>query len=196
MTTTIDKQAQTMIEGITALDWHGQITSDAEQKTAAEFLSSLKTNSKELEKRKRAILDPLNQSRTATFELFKPAETKIEALEKSVKDAILQYHNRKEAETQKQVDRIEHDGRTKLETKMSKLAGVDQPQTDLGGAQIKLGAAKVVVVDPLLVPQVYLYEPEVIDAIRKCIARDVKAGLPIPTGVRMEREKVVAGIAG
>jgi hypothetical protein len=46
MTTTLDKPTKTLLNGVTALDWSGTITSDGEQRQAALVLSSVKTNAK------------------------------------------------------------------------------------------------------------------------------------------------------
>jgi hypothetical protein len=196
MTTTLDKPTKTLLNGVTALDWSGTITSDGEQRQAALVLSSVKTNAKAVENSKKAITKPMNDALVATRLLFKPAEDKLESMEKTIKAAMLAYVELREAVAQAEMDRIERDGRTKVSTKMAKLAQVDTPDTDLGTAQVKYGKAQVVVVDPLLVPQAYLYDPTVIDAIRKAIQKDIDAGMEVPSGIRMERKRIVAGFAG
>lgn len=199
MTNVIDKQAQTMIEGITALDWTSSITNATEQKSAASVLSSVKANSKELKAKKEAITKPLNAALKEIRAQFKPAEDRIASIEQAIKSAMLQYHEAEDAKTQKQIDRIESDGRTKLETKMSKLAAVDQPQTDLGGAQIKYGPVKVRIDDPLLLIQDHpslLTNERVLEALRITLAAEIKEGGRVPNGAELYREKLVAGIAG
>lgn len=196
----IDKKAQTMIEGIAALDWHGTIDTEDEQKSAAQFLSGIKAEAKVLKTKKEAITKPLNAALKEVRNQFKPAEERIEHIEQTIKAAMLEYHDKQEVFAQQKVAAIESrvkpgKGNLSLESAMGRLADVDQPETNMQGAQIKYGPEKVVVIDPLLVPQMYLYDPEVIDAIRKVIARDIKAGAPVPVGVKMVREKLVAGIA-
>jgi hypothetical protein len=198
MTTTIDKQAQTMIEGITALDWHAAITTDREQKAAAKFLSGVKAEAKSLKAKKEAITKPLNAALKEIRAQFKPAEDRIADIEGSIKSAMLRYHEIRDAEAQGYIDRIERDGRTKIETKMAKLAGVDQPQTDLGGAQIKYGPTKVRITNALLLIQDHpsiLTSERVLEALRLELSTELKDGGRVPHGAELYRERLVAGIA-
>jgi hypothetical protein len=196
MTTTLDKPTKTLLSGVTALDWSGTITTDGEQRQAALVLQSVKTNAKALKATKEALTKPANETLRNIRALFKPAEEKLGVMEVSIKSAMLAYVERREAEAQAEMDRIERDGRTKVATKMARLAQVDTPDTDLGTAQVKYGKNMAVIVDPTWVPVEYLYRHDVVDAIRKEIQKDIDAGVEVPSGVRMERKRIVAGFAG
>lgn len=192
---TVPADVSALIDAAKTTDTNITITNDLEQKNVAQLLSKIKADSKSLSTKKSAILSPLNKAVKEIRLQFKPAEDQLTSAETACKSAILKYHTEQEAIAQAQITKIENDNRTKIETKMQRLVEVDKPETSMAGAQIKYGPAKVVVIDPLLVPQMYLYEPETIDAIRKCIARDIKAGAAVPAGVKMVREKLVAGIS-
>jgi hypothetical protein len=137
----------------------------------------------------------MNDALVATRLLFKPAEDKLESMEKTIKAAMLAYVEQREAEAQAEMDRIERDGRTKVETKMAKLAQVDTPDTDLGMAQVKYTPERVQIVDPTWLPIEYLYRHDVVEALRKEVQRDVTAGVECPHGAKLVRNRVVAGIS-
>lgn len=199
MTTIIDKDAVTMIHAVNGLEWAGPITSDDHQQTSADFLSSIKANAKELKRKKEAITVPLNAALKEVRAQFKPAEDKLASIEGAIKTALLEYHGDKEAAAAAEIKRIQQyldAGHTSLQATMSRLAGIDQPQNDLGGAVIKFSPEKVRIIDPNFLPSHYLYEPEVLEALRKVVSRDIKAGQPCPPGAELYRDKIVAGIAG
>lgn len=195
----IDDSAKTMIEGVKALEWSGKIKNDEQQQAAADLLASVKANAKDLTEKKEAITGPLNAALKEVRKQFKPAEVKLADLEAGLKAAILQYYERQEAVTARKIATIEKKtdaGLMRMDTAMNKLANIDAPKADLGGAQIKEGPEKVRIVDPFFLPPDYLYDPEVIEALRKVVTRDWKAGKPLPKGAVLYREKLVAGIAG
>lgn len=200
----IDTKARTLIEGITALDWAGPITTDDEQAAAARGLASLKANAKELKAKKEAITKPLNAALKEVRSQFKPAEERLESLESLIKAGLLAYHNAQEAEAQAKIDAIAKrtgPGRGKLNvaTAMAKLADIEPPKTDLAGATIKQGPRKLRITDVnALVAGMpnLLQAPEIQEAIRKHLTGVLNLDGPLPAGVEVYREKVVAGIAG
>jgi hypothetical protein len=199
MTTVIDQQAKTMIEGITALHWSGTINDDAEQGNAAKVLASVKTNAKSLKTKKEAITKPLNAALKEIRAQFKPAEDRLAELETNVKAALLDYHTSKEAAAQAEANRIENDKRYSTKGAMAKLATIDQPRTDLGGAQIKYGPTKIRITNALLLIQDHpsiLTSERVLEALRLELATELKEGSRVPHGAEMYRERLVAGIAG
>lgn len=198
----IDEPSQTLIDGVTALNWTGIITDDSEQKAAAEFLSSVKANAKDLKKKKEAITKPLNASLKEVRELFKPAETQIEDIEQAIKKAMLEYHDKMAAIAQQQIDAIENRvrpgrGNLSLETAMGRLADVDQPETAMQGAQIKYSPEKVRITNALLLVQDHpslLMSERVLEALRMEVAAEIKAGGRLPKGAELYRDKLVAGL--
>ncbi len=193
--TTIDPQTQTYINDLAALEWDGAIKDDHDQNNAAAVLSSVKSNTKDLKAKKEAITKPLNAALKEIRSQFKPAEDKLANLESGIKAALLKYHERQEAAAQAEIDRIERDKRTKLETKMDKLSHVEQPRSSMPGAVVKLGPERVQIVDPTWLPMDYLYRESVLEALRKEVQKDVSAGATAPHGAKLVRERQVAGLA-
>ncbi len=193
--TTIDKQTQTYIKDLAALDWNGVIKDEHDQANAAQTLASVKSSAKDLKAKKEAITKPLNVALKEIRSQFKPAEDKQTSLETGITADLLEYHERKEAEAQAEVDRIERDKRTKLETKMDKLSHVEQPRSSMPGAVVKLGPERVQIVDPTWLPMDYLYRESVLEALRKEVQKDVSAGVTVPHGAKLVRERQVAGLA-
>lgn len=205
MSNVIDTQTKTLINEVVSFSPTTTIDDDGQLKLAATLLTTVKTHTKELTAKKKAIVGPLNASLKEIKALFKPAEDHLVAIEKSIKDAMLTYHNQKEAAARKEAERIARridKGTMKVETGIAKLAGIDQAdnniQTEGGSAQFRQGPEKVRVVNsPILVaarPSL-LYRERVIEALRMEVLADIKAGVPVPDGVEVYREKVVAGIS-
>lgn len=196
-TNTIATEDKQLIEEISALKPLKKIENDKQQQMGADLLAVVKTNAKALDARKKAITQPLNAALKEVRAQFKPAEDQLAQIESTVKTLLLDYHERQEAAAQAEIDRIENDKRYTTKTAMAKLANIDTPDTDLGGAQIKYGPMKVRITDPAKLPTKYFHDPDVMEALRKAVAKDIRDhNAPVPTGAETYREKVVAGIAG
>ncbi len=181
------------------------VNDELELRNAANILTLVKANAKELKAKKKAIIDPLKQAMDEVKSLFKEPEEQLAKAEVTIKDAMLAFHEAKAAEAQKKIEQINgrlERGTMKVETGIAKLAGVDQAetnlQTDNGGVQFRQGQQKVKVTDVsklIAVRPELLNRERVLEALRMEIAADIKAGAPVPDGVEVYREKIVAGMA-
>ena len=181
------------------------VNDELELKHAANVLVLVKSNAKELKAKKKAIVDPLKQAMDEVKSLFKEPEEKLAKAEATIKDAMLVFHEAKDAEAQKKIDQINgrlERGTMKVETGIAKLANVDQAETNLqtenGGVQFRQGQEKVRVTNASMLVSArptLLYRERVLEALRMEIAADIKAGAPVPDGVEVYREKIVAGMA-
>lgn len=184
------------------------IENDDDLKAATDLLSAIKTKGKLLTAKKSAILGPIKKAVDEIKDLFKTPEERLAAAESAVKDAMLAYHEKKDAAAQKQIESIENRigpgrGKLKVETAMAQLAAVDQADTNIrtanGGAQFRQGPEKVRITDVRLLIEWHgkdlLNRPRVLEALRLEITADVKAGAPVPEGAEVYREKIVAGMA-
>jgi SpoU rRNA methylase family enzyme len=181
------------------------ITTDDDLRDATKLLTNVKALAKQLKAKKSAILDPLKEAMKQTKDLFKPAEDELSSIEQTVKQLMVTYHSEREAAAAKQAASIERrmdKGTMKVETGMAKLANLDQPdatvQTEGGSAQFREGPQKVRVLDPAALVAArpsLLTRERVMEALRLEVAAEIKAGAPIPEGVEVYRDKVVAGIA-
>lgn len=181
------------------------ISDDDQLKSASSMLGEIKTISKELNVSKKAITDPLNTALKEVRALFKMPEDNLANAEKIVKAAILAYHEIQDAAAQKEIAKIENRvgegrGHIRTETAMAKLANVEQPETNLGGAQVKYGSEKIRITDvhKLIAWRPGMLENErVMEALRLELQADFRAGIlgDETAGIEVYREKLVAGIA-
>lgn len=201
--TQIDTDTKTLIEGITALDTQVVIKTDEDLKFAVTMLSSVKSNAKELKVKKNLAIYPLKESIKEINSWFKPAEDHLAGIEDSIKTVMLEYHNAVEEKARKATERIERkldDGSMSVEKGITKLAGIDQAdsniQTANGGVQFRQSAEKVRITDVNeligMRPSLLLRE-RVLEALRMEVLADVKAGVKCPGGAEVYRDKVVAG---
>ncbi len=203
---TIDKQTKSLIEGITSLNPVETVKSDDDLKIATGMLANVKSNVKQIKAKKKAALDPLKASIKEINSWFKPAEDRLSEIEKSIKDAMLVYHDAKEAAARKEAERIERrldKGTMRVDTGIAKLAGIDQADsnvhTENGSAQFRQSADKVRITDVRALVETLpelLSRPRVLEAIRLEVAADYKLSTVIPPGVDVYREKIVAGATG
>lgn len=181
------------------------VNDEVELKKAANVLTLVKASSKELKAKKKAILDPLNQAIGEIKTLFKEPEEQLTRAEATLKDAMLAYHESQAEAARKKIDRINgrlERGTMKVATGMAKLAGIDQAESNIftenGGVQFRHSSEKVRItsVDDLLSARPDLLQRKrVVEALRMELAADIKAGIPVPNGAEVYRDKVVAGIA-
>lgn len=178
------------------------IRNDAEQKDAAGLLADIRSKRKELNTKKKAIIDPLNTAVKEVRNLFRGPEEQLSDAELVVKDAMLAYHEAQEAEAQRKIAQVQgrlERGTMKVETGIAKLAGIDQAESHLntenGSVQFRNGPEKVRItnVDDLLSARPDLLQRErVMEALRLELAADIKAGVPVPNGAEVYREKTAA----
>ncbi len=181
------------------------INNDAEQKDAASLLTMVKGKSKELKAKKKSILDPLSAAVKEIKSLFDDPEKRLAEAEASIKDAMLAFHEVKDAEAQKKIDQINgrlERGTMKVETGVAKLSGIDQAETNLqtenGGVQIRQGQEKLRVIDAAKLIAAYpeiLQTERVLEALRMEAAAIYKKGVYVLPGTEVYREKVIAGMS-
>lgn len=180
-----------------------EVTDDEQLKTASAMLADVKTISKDLTTAKKAILDPLTKAAKEVRALFKLPEDNVATAEKAVKAAILAYHEAQDAIAQAEIAKIENrtkagKGNYSVATAMQKLANVDQAETNMGGAQIKLGPQRVRITDviELIGGRLDLLNtPRVMEAVRLELQAEINNGGDVPKGAELYREKLVAGYA-
>jgi hypothetical protein len=182
------------------------VEDDTQLKGASSMLGEVKTIAKELKASKEAITKPLNAALKEVRDLFRVSESNLADAEKVLKGAILAYHDAQKAIADKEVQKIENRmgegrGHIRTETAMAKLANVEQPETNLaganGGAQIKMGPAKVRITNALLLIQDHpsiLQSERVLEALRMELQAEVRMGGRVPQGAEIYQERLVAGV--
>jgi hypothetical protein len=175
----IDKKEIAVVETEvkTVYDLALQVTiSDEESlKQAIDVLSRIKKAGKMVESREEAIKRPLLDSISSLRDLFKPMTTKFKDAETLIKNKILAYNMKIEAEAAKEKARIEarvEKGTMKAETAATKMATINEPQKSVSGSVGKIQTRivrKVEIVDETLIPREYLIpdRPRITDAVLK-----------------------------
>lgn len=178
------------------------IKTDQEQEQAAALLGGVKEHLSRLTAKEKAIIDPLNQSIKEVRELFKPAKARMEEVEASVKVALVDYHVKRDTQSTRKAEAIEADleaGKLTIEQATVKLGKIGQPDTTIqtvnGTVQFRQTPEKVRIVNPMILPPEYFSRPDVMEALRKEIDKDRKAGIPVPDGAEVYRDTIVAGVA-
>lgn len=179
------------------------IESDDQLQYASDELGEVKKLSKELDATKKSITQPLNAALKEIRALFAVPESNLKEAETVLKHGILQYHELKDTAAQAEIEKIENrikpgKGNLSITSGMQRLADVDQAETNLGGAQVRLGAEKVRITDALALIQDHpsiLISERVLEALRIELAAEIKMGGRVPAGAELYREKLVAGIA-
>jgi len=175
----IDKKEIAVVETEvkTVYDLALQVTiSDEESlKQAIDVLSRIKKAGKMVESREEAIKRPLLDSISSLRDLFKPMTTKFKDAETLIKNKILAYNMKIEAEAAEKKARIEarvEKGTMKAETAATKMATINEPQKSVSGSVGKIQTRivrKVEIVDETLIPREYLIpdKPRITDAVLK-----------------------------
>lgn len=109
-----------------------EITDDASMAIASDLRSKIKQYERAMAKEKKDWLDPINLLRNKVFAVFKPFESQVNTALKAVDSKIIDYQNHKEAEAQKEAERLQkrvERGTLKPETALRKMGEVDTPDT-------------------------------------------------------------------
>lgn len=174
-----------------------KIRKEADLQNATELLTKIKSTSREIEKRRKEITQPLNLALKSINDLFREPGDKLKDAEAVIKSAILDYHERIEARAAKKINKIEDQvdsGELEMSDAMDKLSNVKQgPQqinTESGGAHFQ-GRKKISIVDVSKLPPKYFLRESVLEALRLEVSKDIKSGLPMPDGAEYITEKTV-----
>ena len=176
-----------------------KIRKEADLEIATELLSQIKTTLKEVEKKRKTITQPLNLALKNINSLFKEPADKLKDAEGVLKTAILDYQERIEKRAEKRIGKIEDQvdsGDLEMSDAMDKLSnvnqGFNQVNTESGGVHFQV-RKNIKIEDVSKLPPKYFLRDSVLEALRKEVSADVKAGIPIPDGaIWVEEKSVVA----
>lgn len=192
----IDKKeiavVETEIKTVYDLALQVTINDDESLKNAVDVLSRIKKAGKMVESREEAIKRPLLDSISSLRDLFKPMTTKFKDAETLIKNKILAYNMKIEAEAAKkkaQIDARVEKGTMKAETAAGKLATINEPQKSVSGSVGKIQTRiirKVEIVDESLLPREYLMPDKI--KIQDAV---LKQNISVP-GTQIVEEKQLA----
>jgi DNA anti-recombination protein RmuC len=173
------------------------IDSQESLEQASDILSQIKTSTKEVEKRRKEITDPLNAALKSANALFKPLTEDLKTAERCIKDKMLDYTNEIEAKAAAEAAKLEarvERGTMRTDTAMRKMDELETVGSSVQGAKgnVQFRIVRVVkIVDPTKIPLKYLTNEKVLDAIRAAVRTDVLNGTLVE-GVEIAEEKQVA----
>lgn len=175
------------------------IRSDKDLNEATVTLSDIKRTAKDIEKRRKAITDPLNASLKEINAMFKDPLTSLKVAEDLIKAAMIKYQTMLENRAEKKAKVIEDavdNGDMQMDDAMGKLSGIKQAPTsvasDNGSAAFRT-IKKIRITDPGSLPASYFMRERVLEALRIEVEDDVKRkGMPVPTGAEEYEERQVA----
>lgn len=159
---------------------------------ANEALGNIKRMSKNIKEQKDPIIKDLNASLKRIRELFKPAETRLDEAERKIKAAIIDYSEREAAKAAKKAAKIEEkldNEEITSEQALKRLEKVEAPTNSFvtKGAQTTIRVTKdIKIIDVASLPAQYFLRPDVVEALRKEVKKDVlRNGLPLPAGAEI-----------
>mgnify|MGYP001292038927 CR=1 FL=1 len=176
-----------------------RIRSDADLNLATEKLAQIKKVYKDIDKRRKSFVDPLNRVVKDINTEFKIPLDRLKAAETLIKDAMVKYQAQVDARAAKKAEKIEaaiDAGEMDVAEGMAKLSTVKQAPTgsnaQSGSASFKV-VKKIKIVDVSLIPTSYFLRERVMEAVRMEVEADVKGkGLPMPAGAEFVEERQVA----
>lgn len=171
-----------------------KIRKDSDLEEASDELKNIKKMIKAVDDKRRSFTDPLNNVIKDINAEFKNPLDRLKDAEKLIKDAMLKYHAQVEARAAKRADKIEDAvdaGEMEVGDAMGKLSNIKQAKTSVGSTSIKT-VTKIRISDASQLPPGYFLRFDVLDALRKEVERDVKAGAPLPSGAEYYQDKQVA----
>lgn len=160
---------------------------------AIDIVSKLKEAGSNIKAKKESITKPLNEALKSTRNLFAPLEEQFERAESIVKQMLLAYKRKVDAEAAAKdaaIAKKVEDGKMTLETaekKLDKVERVDQTtRGNVGEVQVRK-IKKVRITDEAALPRQYLIPDQV------AIRRDALSGIAIP-GVEVYEEETIAAV--
>lgn len=168
---------------------------------ATEQLTGVKTQLKNLKEIRDKYILPMKKAvETLDQELFSPPKIKLEGMERTLKTAMVVYHNRIEAEAKKAEAKIEkklETGKMDMATAINKTAKIEQAPTQAhsaGGGEVRFNIIrKVRLADFSKVPPWVFADQKVIDAmVSVARVRALKEGV---SGFEVYEEKTPAAFS-
>lgn len=169
-----------------------QIISALDMTKATDLLGNIKLALKGVTQKKKEITDPLNLALGKIRELFRPIETSLSTAEIEVKQKMLEYQQKVDAQAKEDLEKIEE----KVSSGEMTFSEANQSATEIQSMPTTVESKKgsvtfkeiqvVKIIDESSIPREYLV-PDMVK-IRKVAL----AGVTIP-GVLVETEKQVAG---
>ena len=166
------------------------IKTDADVSTASDFLFKISQFQKAVEQKKDKYVAPANAIIKEARETYNPIIKSCEAAEELVKDKLVDFDTKRQAEALKKLDKVASklaEGKIDLEKASSMIDGakpVNSYSGDVGAISFRINKV-VVITDDTKIPRKWL-EPNMV-AIRSAVL----AGEVIP-GVEIKEEKIVA----
>ena len=176
-----------------------RIRSEADLNLAGEKLAEIKKMQKEIEKRRKSFVDPLNKVVKDINAEFKNPLDRLKDAESLIKEAMVKYQAQVEARAAKKAEKIEaavDAGDMDMGDAMGKLSNIKQAPTTVAGAggttSFKV-VKKIRITDPSSLPPTYFLRPRVLEALRMEVEDDVKRkGMPVPDGAQEYEDRQVA----
>lgn len=169
------------------------IESAEDYSAAVDIVSKLKEAGSNIKVKKESITKPLNEALKNARNLFAPIEEQFERAEGIVKQKLLTYKRKVDAEAAAKEAAIAQkveDGKMKLETGERKLDEIERVETTtrgkVGEVQVRK-IKKVRIADETALPRQYLIPDQV------AIRRDALSGITIPGVEVYEEETIAAG---
>ncbi|MHB8674645.1 MAG: hypothetical protein ACYDAK_13340 [Candidatus Limnocylindrales bacterium] len=163
---------------------------------ATEVLADTKRAAKKIADEKKKITEPLNTALNAARALFAPFERQLSETEAVLKEAIVSYHDRMEAERVKDAEKIAarvEKGTMRVDTAIEKIEGLGDERTSVHveGGSLKLNKVRKVRCSSIS----HLKENQMISLARNGyivwdhvkVRKDALAGIQIP-GVEVYEE--------
>ncbi len=198
----IDKEVQiATTEAQKISETAGKITirSNKDLDAANEQLIIVKRTGKDIEKRRKAITQPMNQAVKEVNALFAEPADKLKAAESALKEGILKYHDKLEKQAEKRAERVEAQvdaGELGVADGIGKISSIKQApssmQSSEGTSSVKT-VRKIRIINPAELPASYFMRPRVIEALRMEVEEDVKRkGMEVPAGAEAYEDKQLA----
>lgn len=176
-----------------------KIRSEADLGVAADKLAEIKKMTREIDKRRKSFVDPLNGVVKDINAQFKNPLDRLKDAEGLIKTAMVKYQAQLEARAAKKAEKIEtavDNGEMEMGDAMGKLSNIKQAPDMVrgsGGTTSFRVVKKVRITDPSSLPPTYFLRPRVLEALRMEVEDDVKRkGLPLPAGAEEYEDRQVA----
>lgn len=178
------RREATEVNELLTISKHIKIEAPETEQAVSKMLEEIVERAKKLDKEKKEATQPLMKSLDKIRSWFKPTETALAQVERTLKDAVLDYRRRLRLQAEAaRVEMAKSVTPAEVKTAIAKLETSAPPQTQ------GLGVSKVwmfVVTDESLVPREYFKLDETL--IRKAIRSGVRE---IP-GVHISQEEQIA----
>lgn len=175
-----------------------KIRKDTDLAEANEVLLAIKRTANNIEKKRKAITQPLNASLKEINAMFKEPASKLKVAETIIKAEMLNYQDRVDRRAAKRIAKIQDQvdsGELDMSKGMEKMAGIKQGPSGIaneGGTTSFKTTQRIEIEDVTLIPAGYFMRERVLEAIRMEIESDVRSGAAVPPGSKIIEVKQVA----